>query len=73
METSPTAAESELPSILPEAVYSKSTDYDFMLSMLDKETKFYDIKRQVIRKELNVIEGQMQVAAQKASKGLEQA
>jgi len=42
METSTTAAEDELPSILPEAVYSKSTDYDFMLSMLDKEAKFYD-------------------------------
>ena len=32
----------ELSSILPDSVYSKGADYDFMLAMLDKEAKFYE-------------------------------
>ena len=66
-------SEAIVPSILPEAVYSKNDDYDAMLALLDKEAKFYDQRRQIIRKELGVVEEQMKQTVAKASKGLEQA
>jgi hypothetical protein len=63
----------ESDSVLDEAVYAKEDDYDALLANLDIKSKAVQQSYTKIKQEISLIDEKMKHAANKASKGLEQA